>query len=300
VNSLTGRMPKKGTRTLVVGSSATWRGGLAQWNGLIALYSDTFLRVDSPERLGEAKRSRKIGIILGIQNSNHFRTVEDVDYFYGLGQRVSQLTYNARSLIGSGSTERNDSGLSDYGVSVVERMNKLGMAVDVSHCGDTTTLDACGVSKQPVLITHSDCRALNPHPRCKTDEAIRKIAASGGVMGVTGVRPFVTAKEPTTIENLLDHYDHVAKLVGVEHLGIGSDIGLDGDDALPEPVRKELYSQYKASYGFREKQDIEGADHPKRTYDLAEGLIRGGYSDANIELILGGNFQRVLTQVWTK
>jgi membrane dipeptidase len=273
---------------------------LAKWNGLIAHHSDTFMRVDSPERLTEAKRSGKIGIILGIQDSDHFRTVDDVDFFYGLGQRVSQLTYNARNLIATGSTERNDSGLSDYGVSVVERMNQLGMAVDVSHCGDTTTLDACGVSKQPVLITHSNCRALNPHPRCKTDEAIRKIAASGGVMGITGVRMFVSAKEPTTIENLLDHYDHVAKLVGVEHLGIGSDIGLDGYDALPEPVRKKLHASYKASYGFREKDDIEGVDHPKRAYDLTEGLIRRGYSDANIELILGANFQRVLSQIWTK
>ena len=273
---------------------------LAQWNGIIAHHSDTFMRVDSPGRLVEAKRADKIGILLGVQDSEHFRTVEDVDFFYGLGQRVSQLTYNSRNLIASGSTERNDSGLSDYGVSVVERMNQLGMAVDVSHCGDTTTLDACGVSKQPVLITHSNCRALTPHPRCKTDEAIRKIAASGGVMGITGVRPFVSAKEPTTIENLLDHYDHVAKLVGVEHLGVGSDIGLDGYDALPEPVRKKLHASYKASYGFREKDDIEGVDHPKRTYDLTEGLIRRGYPDSDIALILGGNFQRVLSQIWTK
>jgi len=118
-------------------------------------------------------------------------------------------------------------------------------------------------------------------------------------MGITGVRPFVSAKEPTTIENVLDLYDHVAKLVGVEHLGVGSDIGLDGYDALPEPIRKKLHASYKASYGFREKDDIEGLDHPKRTYDVAEGLIRRGYSDANIELILGGNFQRVLAQIWS-
>lgn len=272
---------------------------LAQWDGLIAHHSDTFMRVDSPERLTEAKRAGKIGIILGIQDSDHFRTVDDVNFFYGLGQRVSQLTYNARNLIGSGSTERNDSGLSDFGVGIVERMNKAGMAVDVSHCGDTTSLDACGVSKQPVLITHSNCRALNPHPRCKTDEAIKKMAATGGVMGITGVRMFVSGKEPTTIENALDHYDHVAKLVGVEHLGVGSDIGLDGYDALPEPVRKKLHAGYKASYAFRDKDDIEGLDHPKRTFDLTEGLIRRGYSDANIEMILGGNFQRVLGQIWS-
>src|SRR5437773_9393766 len=169
--------------------------------------------------------------MLGIQNSEHFRKADDVDYFYGLGQRVSQLTYNARTLIGNGSTERRDEGLSDFGLSIVERMNKLGMAVDVSHCGDKTTLDAFEISKTPALITHSNCRALNPnHPRCKTDEAIRKMAEKGGVMGITGVRNFVSNKEPTNIETLLDHYDHVAKLVGIEHGGDGSDYDLDGYD----------------------------------------------------------------------
>lgn len=271
---------------------------MAHWNGFIAHNSDGFLRVDTPQRLAEAKSAGKIGMILGLQNSAHFRTVDDVDFFYGLGQRVSQLTYNSRNLIGSGSTERNDSGLSDFGVSVVERMNKLGMAVDVSHCGDATTLDACAVAKQPVLITHANCRALNPHVRCKTDEAIRRVAATGGVMGITGVRMFVSGSEPTTIENVLDHYDHVAHLVGLEHLGVGSDIGLDGYDALPEPIRKKLHAGYKSSYAFRERDDIEGLDHPKRTFDLTEGLIRRGYSDAGIQQILGGNFQRVLTQIW--
>ncbi len=272
---------------------------LALWDGFIAHHDDAFMRVDTPERLDTVKSSGKIGILLGVQNSEHFRKLDDINFFYSLGQRVSQLTYNARNMIGNGSTERNDSGLSDFGVAVVDRMNKIGMAVDVSHSGDQTTLDACGVSKQPVLFTHSNCRALNPHPRCKTDEAIKKMAATGGVMGITGVRMFVSAKEPTTIEDVLNHYDHVAKLVGVEHLGVGSDIGLDGYDALPDSVRKKLHAGYKSSYAFREKDDIEGLDHPKRMFDLTEGLIRRGYSDQNIEAILGGNFKRVLKQIWS-
>jgi membrane dipeptidase len=271
---------------------------LATWNGFIAHNSDWFMRVDSPERLETVKNSGKLGIILGLQNSEHFRKPDDVDYFYSIGQRVSQLTYNARNLIGTGSTERNDSAISDFGVTIVERMNKVGMAVDVSHCGDMTSMDACTVSKAPVLITHSNCRALCPHPRCKPDEVIKKVAASGGVMGITGVRPFVKNTEPTTAEDILNHYDHVAKLVGVEHVGTGSDIDLDGYDALPEPLRKKLHASYKASYGFREKDDVEGFDHPQRTYDLAEGLIRRGYSDKDIEGILGGNFKRVLAQIW--
>jgi membrane dipeptidase len=271
---------------------------LASWNGFIAHHSQWFERVDSPERLASVKQSGKLGIMLGLQNSEHFRNPDDVDYFYSIGQRVSQLTYNARNLIGTGSTERTDSAISDFGVAIVERMNKVGMAVDVSHCGDMTSADACTVSKSPVLITHSNCRALCPHPRCKPDDVLKKVAATGGVIGITGVRMFVKASEPTTVDDVLNHYDHVAKLVGVEHLGTGSDIGLDGYDALPEPIRKKLHAGYKASYAFRQKDDIEGLDHPQRTYDLTEGLIRRGYSDGDIEGILGGNFKRVLTQIW--
>jgi len=273
---------------------------LSGYNSLLARHDAWFERVDTPERLDGIKASGKVGLILGIQNSEHFRKADDVDYFYGLGQRVSQLTYNARTLIGNGSTERRDEGLSDFGLSIVERMNKLGMAVDVSHCGDKTTLDAFEVSKKPVLITHSNCRALNPnHPRCKTDEAIKAMAAKGGVMGITEVRMFVSPKEPTGVDAMLDHFDYVAKLVGVEHVGVGSDIDLLGYDAMPAEEYKQLKAGYKSTYGFRDKIDLDGYNFAKRPFDLAEGLIRRKYSDANIEAILGGNFRRVLKEIWT-
>lgn len=272
---------------------------VAGWNGFIAHHSDYFTRIDSPATLDAVTRSGKIGILIGVQNSEHFQTLDDVDTFFGLGQRVSQLTYNARNLIGNGSTERRDDGLSDFGVAIVERMNKVGMAVDVSHCGDRTTLDACEVSKKPVLITHSNCRALNPnYPRCKTDEAITRMARTGGVMGITGVRMFVKADEPTTVEHVLDHFDHVVRLVGIEHVGVGSDVDLDGYDDLPPVELTALRASYKGSYAFRDKIDIEGLDHPKRIFDLTEGLIRRGYSDRHIELILGGNFARALKEIW--
>jgi membrane dipeptidase len=273
---------------------------IASWNGFLANHDQWLMRVDGAADLDRLKNSGKVGVILGVQNSEHFRNPGDVEYFHSLGQRVSQLTYNTRNLIGNGATERRDDGISDFGVAIIERMNRVGMAVDVSHCGDRTTLDAFEVSKKPVLITHSNCRALAPgHPRCKTDEAIKKMAASGGVMGITTVRMFVKNDEPTTIEHFLDHFDHVKKLVGVEHLGVGSDIDLDGYDDMPAEENRRLRGAYKGSYGFREKIDIEGIDHPKRTFDLAEGLIRRKYADREIELVLGGNFKRVLAQIWS-
>ncbi|KRD76992.1 membrane dipeptidase [Lysobacter sp. Root983] len=271
---------------------------LAGWHGFLARHSDLFLLVDRAVDLDRAKRDGKIAVIAGVQNAEQFRSKDDVKFFHGLGLRCAQLTYNSQTLIGSGSTEREDGGLSDYGVAIVQEMERVGVLVDVSHCGARTTLDAIELAKGPIAITHSNCRALNDHPRLKTDEAIRKLAAKGGVMGITGVRMFVGAKEPTTIDGIVDHIDHVAKLVGIEHVGIGSDADLYGYDAMPADQLKALRAAYKASYGFRERIDIEGFDRPTKIYELTEALIKRGYADADIEAVLGGNFRRLLGQVW--
>lgn len=275
------------------------RAFMANYNGLVAEHPDLLMRIDSVADMDALAGSGKIGIILGLQNSSHFRSPEDVKDFHFMGQRVSQLTYNSQNLIGSGSTDRVDGGISDFGARIVEAMNEMGMAVDVSHCGDQTTLDAFELSSRPVLITHSNARALAPgHPRCKTDEAITKMAKSGGVMGITAVRNFVKNDEPTTIEHYIDHIDHVVKLVGIDHVGVGTDSDLDGYDDLPEDFYKQLKAGYKSSYAFRDKIDIEGLDHPQKMFDLTEALIRRGYSDDNITAILGGNFRRVLGEIW--
>lgn len=273
---------------------------IAAVNGLIAHHGKRLLRVTGVADLDEAQAGDRIGILFGVQNADHFETLDDVNLFYGLGQRVGQLTYNARNRIGTGSTDRADGGLSDFGASIVERMNQVGMAVDVSHCGDRTSLDAFEVSKRPVLVTHSNVRALaGGHVRCKSDDVLRAVGASGSVIGITGVRMFVKADEPTTIEHVLDHFDYVARLIGTEHLGIGSDIDLHGYDAMPKAEAEQLRAGYQdGKYKFRERIDIEGLAHPQRVYDLTEGLIRRGYSDADITGVLGGNWRRVLQQVW--
>ena len=254
------------------------------WNAFIAAHGEQFQRIEKVAHLKQAKASGKIGILIGQQNSAHFRSIQDVDRFYNLGQRVSQLTYSGNKL-GGGSSDPRDRGLSEYGIQIVERMNEVGMAVDISHCGDRTTMNAIEASRKPVLITHSNCRALVPgSARCKTDEAIRRMSARGGVMGITMVRSFVRAARRVTIENVLDHIDHLTRLVGVEHAGIGSDVDLDGRDTLVHPTRRF---------------DLDGIDYAKKIYDLTEGLVSRNYSSRNIELILGGNFARALTETWT-
>jgi membrane dipeptidase len=253
------------------------------WDAFIDAHPEYFIRVCGPADVQRAKAEGKLGIIVGQQNSNHFRTVDDVDAFYKLGQRVSQLTYRDNAL-GGGSTDPSDKGLTEYGQQVLARMNRLGMAADISHCGDRTTLDVIEASAKPVLVTHSNCRALVPgSARCKTDAAIRKLAARGGVMGVTMERLFVGTGSRVTIENVLDHVDHVAKLVGVEHVGLGSDVDLDGRDS---------------ALAAKKKNDLDGVIYARKVFELTEGLIRRKYSKADIKLILGGNFQRALTAIW--
>jgi membrane dipeptidase len=214
------------------------------WNAFLDAHREQFQRIERAADFQHVKELGKIGILVGQQNSAHFRTVDDVNRFYDLGQRVSQLTY-CGNRIGGGCSDPQDHGLSDYGVSVVERMNEIGMAVDISHCGDRTTLDA---------------------------------------MGITMVRTFVRSTGQVTMEHVLDHIDHVTRLVGVEHAGIGSDVDLDGRDAPVRPAKRF---------------DLDGIDYARKIYDLTEGLLRRNYSTSDIELILGGNFERALAETWS-
>ena len=275
----------------------------ADWNGLLAGYSDWFTRVDDASDFARAKAAKKLGIMIAFQNSQHFRRADDVNTFWGLGQRISQLTYNMNNGIGSGFLEQRDGGLSMFGLSIVERMNQVGMAVDLSHCADQTTMDGIAASKRPVVFTHANCRALAPSlTRLKTDEAIKGMAKTGGVMGVAFIRFMVREQEPVTIEHVLDHVDYAAKLVGVEHVAVGSDLDMVGNPnpigGGMDPKKQPNFDRYHFHTDSAGKLTITGLDHPKRMFDLTEGLIRRRYNDADITGIVGGNAVRVLTRIW--
>lgn len=271
---------------------------LAAWQGFAGRNADLFCLAGRAADLDHAKATRKAAIIMGLQNADQFREAKDVQFFYELGLRCAQLTYNSQNQIGSGSTDRIDGGVSDFGAAIVEAMNKAGMLIDVSHSGPRTTLDAIALSPRPIAITHANCRALNEHPRNKTDEAIVALGKKGGVMGVSGVRMFIKAKDPTTVADMADHIEHVARLAGIEHVGVGSDADLNGYDDMQPDQYAALKAGYKASYAFRDKIDIDGFDHPRKIFDLTEELIRRGHADADIALVLGGNFRRLLGETW--
>ena len=278
----------------------------ARWNGFLAAHPDVTLRVGSIPDIERAHQARRIGILITLQDSTHFRTPRDVDEFFGRGQRISQLTYNLNNRIGSGFLERRDGGLSVFGESIMKRMEEVGMAVDVSHCADQTTLDALEAAKKPVLFTHATCRTLIPNlMRAKTDDAIRRMAKTGGVMGVDFIRFMVRDREPVTIENALDHFDYIRKLVGIEHVAIGSDLDLVGNaNAVGgggfDPTSQPNFERYGYHVDKPDHVAVTGLDHSKRTFNLTEGLIRRGYSDSDIQAVLGGNAIRVFSAIWPK
>lgn len=300
-----------GFRVFALGAGAnSYEGAVrwaADWNGFIAGYSDWFMRVDSAESFAALKKNGKIGILLNTQNANHFRTPDDVAVFWGLGQRASQLTYNSTNKLGSGFLADTDAGLTDFGAQILARMQQVGMAVDLSHSADRTTLDALAAATKPVIVSHSSCRALVPgHLRAKTDEMIQKLAKLGGVMGIPMIRFMVKLDEPVTVEHVADHFDHVAKLVGAEHVGIGGDLDLFGNanpvnssqGVQQMPSNQPNFDRYHVHTAADGEPAVTGLHHPKRVYDLTEALIRRKHSDAAISLMLGGNWQRVLGSIW--
>ena len=248
---------------------------MARWKHFAEFHPGRFRVVENLEDWRTVRSGAEIGIMLGSQDSEHFESAADVAMFSALGQRVSQLTYNGRNALGGGCGMRRDPGLSALGGEVVTAMNESGMMIDVSHCGARTTLDAIEASKRTVIATHSNCAALAPgQARCKSDEVIRKLAARGGVIGVTAISNFVTASRPVRFDHVLDHFDHIAALAGTEHVGLGTDGGVLGLQPNLAP----------------------GFGRPDSVFRLAEGLIRRGYSDAAIRRMLGFNFERVIRE----
>jgi membrane dipeptidase len=218
---------------------------------------------------------------------------------YEAGLRVLMLTYNRMDYVGTGCTERVDAGLSMYGIEVVKYCNDHGIIVDTSHCGYQTTLDACKFSNGPVIANHTCAAGVYAHARGKSDEIIAAIAATGGLVGVVAVPFFLSSDPNVNVETMLEHVDYIAKKFGWQHVAIGSDWPLQG----PTVHLERVLGSMAAELGFRESDNIS----PTRTMpgwrdyrdfpNVARGLVKRGYSDEQIQGILGENFVRVFEQV---
>jgi membrane dipeptidase len=279
---------------------------MAWWQRELDAHPNAFTQVKTHTDLARAKRERKLGLIFGFQDA---APIEDdltrLQAFHDMGVRIIQLTYNGRNLVGDGCLEPANAGLSAYGRQVVARMNELGILVDLSHCGQRTTADAIAVSSKPVAITHSGCAALVPLPRNKRDEELRAMAEKGGVVGIY-LMPFLVAKGAPRADDVIRHLEHAIKVCGEDHVGIGSDQSITPIDATPEYwANHRRFIDQRRRLGISapgEDPDVlvyvEELNTARRMEMIADRLAARGHSDARIEKVLGGNFSRMMGEVW--
>lgn len=275
-------------------------GGLAEWKERLLRHPDRLLQLRSAADLREAKRTRRVAVLLGFQNATIVESdVRNLDRLQELGTRCIQLTYNSRNLLGDGCTERTNAGLSDFGVRVVERMNELRIVVDLSHCGEQTSRDGLQFSKRPAAFTHTMCKAVHDHVRAKSDELLKACADKGGMIGIATLGYFVSPRADATLEDYLNHVDHAVKVAGSEHVGIASDYSLRGIETTA--TRESWYvprlTSFKPVYNVRWPPWIPELDPPERFRNVANGLARRGYKHDTVEKILGGNWLRYLSDV---
>jgi membrane dipeptidase len=275
---------------------------LNKWEALTLSYANLpWLRyVTTAAEIREAKRNGLIAFYAHCQPVVPApRDLKAFDRAYAIGLRSFMLTYNQMDNIGVGCGERVDAGLSMFGLEVVKHCNEIGMIVDVSHCGDLTTLDACRHSRKPVNANHTAARSLSSHPRAKTDEALRAIADTGGVIGVVALPAFLSQESSPTIETFLNHIDYIANLVGWRYVAIGTDWPLQA----PDELLRRVFAPALGGIGFRGANQFDvtkrlaGFDDCRDLPNIARGLVKRGYTDQEIQGILGENALRVFTEV---
>lgn len=270
-----------------------WDIGMRQAD--IDHHQDVAIRGYSTEDVLEAKRSGRTAIIPHIENAGVIgNDIERLDVLYGLGIRCMGLSYSAQNFIGSGSKERNDSGLSKFGLKVVERMNRLGILIDFSHSSEQSIRDGIEASESPCCCTHTLARALENNPRGLSDELLELFAKHEAVIGVEAVPNIITHKEVQTVFDVIDHVDHIVKVVGVGHVAIGTDT-MFGDHVAFHKVMLEAMGMAGITKDFPATH-IEYIENPGQLPNVTRALVARGYSDEEIRKIIGGNVLRLLKQ----
>jgi membrane dipeptidase len=268
-------------------------------------HQDMLLRAETTEDIVRAKANGQIAFIPSLEAATPIENELDrLDILYGLGVRSSGIAYSEANTLGSGLRERGDGGLTDFGRAAVVRMNRLGIAIDISHSGDQTSLDTIEVSSRPIFITHVGARALWPTRRMKPDEVLRKCAEKGGVIGIEAApHTTLTREHPRhSIESFMQHFEYCVELVGIEHVAFGPDTLFGDHVALHHAFARQL--SIKSAHGdqaFEEVEFVDGIENPAEAFpNIVRWLVKHNYSDNDIRLCVGDNVMRVLREVWWK
>lgn len=282
---------------------------MANWHRIAREYPKVKL-IRTADDLVKAHENGDVGIILSAQGGDFLGSnqLDRLDVFHAMGLRLMLPTYNNRNGIADGCLEPHDNGLSRMGRDWVEACNRLGIVIDLTHVGERSTLEIMDLSTQPVVFTHSNPKGLSDRPRNITDEQMKKCAETGGVIAPTNYGPFNMAIGQTTrptLDQYLDAISYIADLVGVEHVGVGTDMSHgtypDGD-LIRGTVSKRLFSNEYSSHVEVAPRSrlfyVEGFDDYGDLPNFIDALEDRGFSSGEIDGILGGNFLRVFREVW--
>ncbi|HWL51022.1 MAG TPA: membrane dipeptidase [Chthoniobacteraceae bacterium] len=275
---------------------------------LCGSFGDALRQVRQPDDLRRAWRNGSFSVALSVNGppcAGHLNSLEEeiawLPTWYHLGVRMMHLSYNRRNVVATGCAERNDGGLSELGYEFIEAMNRTGIIVDVPHSSEKSSMQAAETTRKPMMASHVCCKAVFDHMRNKSDEVLKAIAGTGGLVGMVARPAFLGPN--STVATLLDHIDYAVRLIGADHVAVGSDtayIPRYAPDAKPRP--KGAYSSKWWGAWHRQVRHNATASEDHRYGSLAwtnwplitVGLVMRGHSEAAIRKILGLNLLRVL------
>jgi membrane dipeptidase len=273
-------------------------GKIALWLQWLREYRDKITFVSRAGDIARAKKERKLGVTFHFQDTLPLdRSVGLVEVYQRLGVRMIQLCYNQKNFVGDGCSERTDSGLSDFGVSVIREMERVGIVVDLSHTGYRTTMDALDIAERPLVFSHSNVRKLCESRRNIRDDQIKAVAAKGGMVGINGFPAFVKKGAPPTLADFVEHIDYVAQLVGIDHVGLALDYYGQGSAADYAAAitsgrwRTDEYPPPPHIYPV-------GIEDARGFPNITRELLGRGYKDDDVLKVLGGNWVRVFREIW--
>lgn len=266
-------------------------------------HQDFVIKGESIKDIQYAKETGRIAHIFALEASTMIENeVDRLDVLYGFGVRQMGIAYSEANLLGSGLKERGDGGLTYFGERAVQRMNKLGIAIDISHSGDRTCIDTIKASTKPVFITHAGARSVWPTNRMKTDETIVECAKRGGVIGIEAAPHTTLSPEHPrhSLESFMDHFKYCVDLVGIEHVSFGPDTLFGDHVGLHDAFASNLsLGQAHGAVEFEKVPYVDGVENPAEAFgNIISWLVKHDYSDDEIRAVVGGNTLRVLEEVW--
>ena len=252
-----------------------------------------------------AKRDGYVAFIVSLEGAAMIENeVDRIDVLYGLGMRSLGICYSEGNALGGGLKEPAHFGLTSFGHRSVKRMNQLGVAIDVSHANDATSMDTIKASKHPVFITHAGARALWDTPRLKPDEVIKACAEKGGVIGIEAAPHTTISKKNLThsLESFMEHFEYCVDLVGIDHVAFGPDVLFGDHVGLHHALREALsLGASKGTTPYPQVEWVDGIENPAEAFpNIVRWLVTHGYSDDDIAKAIGGNVMRVLDEVWAR